>query len=456
MTMSDNKPFEIRDPVLGFISLDETEQQVIDSRAMQRLKHIHQLAMTYQVYPGATHKRFEHSLGVMELAGRAFDVLTDPVNLTSEVRDAFPDLFRARQGREKLGYWRRVVRLGALCHDIGHLPFSHAVEEELLPPGMNHEDLSGRLITEDAELAGIWESSVGPINGEHVLKLALGPDKCERIGVNLTDWERLLAGIVVDDTLGVDRMDYLIRDSYHLGVAYGRFDVDRLVQSLRFLPWADPPDAGTVGEFGLGINHGGLHAAEGLLLARYFMFMQVYYHHARLAYDLHLADFMKAWLPTVSSAKTGRPLFEMTDNEVLTAIAEHAEDVRSPCHVPAKRIQERRHYKRIKVAEPTDLSDSDLATFERLGIDCEQEFPGESALKMVKVSRPGRDISVRLWSGRIVRLSEASEASVTDSSDSGASATRGYIFINRDREQEALAWLKAQMDTDPDPAIHGG
>ena len=113
---------EIRDPIHGFIRLDSQERKVLDSRPFQRLRHIHQLAMTYLIYPGATHRRFEHSLGVMELAGRVFDVITNPANLDNDAaRSVVTPGFDA-------AYWRRTVRMAALFHDTGHLPFSHAAE----------------------------------------------------------------------------------------------------------------------------------------------------------------------------------------------------------------------------------------------------------------------------------------------------------------------------------------
>lgn len=118
---------EIRDPIHVFIRLDTDERRVLNSRPFQRLRYIHQLALTYLVYPGATHRRFEHSLGVMELAGRVFDVVTAADNVHSQLRDF------TRSGDE-LRYWRRVLRMAALCHDVGHLPFSHAAED-LLPKG---------------------------------------------------------------------------------------------------------------------------------------------------------------------------------------------------------------------------------------------------------------------------------------------------------------------------------
>jgi HD superfamily phosphohydrolase len=120
---------EIRDPIHVFIHYDEDERAVLNSRPFQRLRHIHQLAMSYLVYPGATHKRFEHSLGVMELATRVYDVVTNHEAVTDEIRALLPEI----ENDDKRHYWRRVLRMAALCHDLGHLPFSHAAEEALLP-----------------------------------------------------------------------------------------------------------------------------------------------------------------------------------------------------------------------------------------------------------------------------------------------------------------------------------
>jgi uncharacterized protein len=130
--------------------MDSDERRVLDSPPLQRLRHIHQLALTYLVYPGATHRRFEHSLGVMELAGRVYDVVTADANLLGTVRELLPEVGNEDRRR----YWRRVIRMAALCHDIGHLPFSHAAEHELLPAGWNHERLSRQLI-EGELMAGI-------------------------------------------------------------------------------------------------------------------------------------------------------------------------------------------------------------------------------------------------------------------------------------------------------------
>jgi len=160
---------EIRDPIHIFVRLDLTERKVLDSPAYQRLRHITQLALTYLIYPGATHKRFEHCLGVMELAGRVFDTITSDQNITDEIRSLVPEI----KSTDERNYWRRVLRMAALCHDMGHLPFSHAAEDELLPAGWSHERLSRILIESDLMLP-IWKGMRPPLDPEHIVKVAIG------------------------------------------------------------------------------------------------------------------------------------------------------------------------------------------------------------------------------------------------------------------------------------------
>src|ERR1051325_7523185 len=159
---------EIRCPIHVFVRMDNTERQVLDSPPFQRLRHIHQLALTYLVYPGATHTRFEHSLGVMELAGRVFDVITHERNRHLSI-DLFPD-------SETLGAWRKIVRLAALFHDLGHLPFSHAPAEQLLPDGKHHEWLTVEVLRSD-EMRQVLKGMMPSPDPDLVAKIAIGPEK---------------------------------------------------------------------------------------------------------------------------------------------------------------------------------------------------------------------------------------------------------------------------------------
>jgi uncharacterized protein len=342
---------EFRDPIHDFISVSNDERRVIDSKPVQRLRHVHQLAMSYLVYPGATHRRFEHSLGVMELAGQVFDVVTHRENITDQIRELVPELSEP----DNFPYWRKILRMAALCHDIGHLPFSHAAEHQLLPAG--HETLTNELLLN--EMHDVWEAMAPPVDAQTIAKLAVGQSKAG--AVRFSTWEALLSEIIVGDAFGVDRIDYLLRDSHHAGVAYGKFDHHRLISTLRILP-RPPVGNGIDGEEDedesreplLGIEHGGIHAAEALLLARYFMFSQVYYHPVRLMYDVHLQDFLREWLPGGKYPGDPAGHLAMTDIEVLAGIRLAALNPGAGGHEPARRIQDRDHFRVLYERNPAD------------------------------------------------------------------------------------------------------
>ena len=336
---------EIRDPIHDFVRLDSDERRVLNSGPVQRLRHIHQLAMSYLVYPGATHKRFEHSLGVMELTGRVFDVVTADHNIHPSVREVVPEIAR----KDSMSYWRKVLRMAALCHDIGHLPFSHAAEKELLPEGWDHETITAELIQGD-ELCEIWQSMKPPLDPLDVAKISVGPEKMPN--VPFTNWEALLSEIIIGDALGVDRMDYLLRDSHHAGVAYGKFDHHRLVDTMRILPDANEESK----EPTLGVEIGGIHSSEALLLARYFMFVQVYHHHVRVAYDFHLKQFLQAWLKDGRFSTDADTNQLLTDNEVLADLARASRDPSSPGREAADRIMNRKHFRHLYTPTREDKS----------------------------------------------------------------------------------------------------
>lgn len=353
--------FEVRDAVHTFVGLDPFERRVIDSRPFQRLRHIHQLALSYLVYPGASHTRFEHSLGVMELAGRIFDTVTRPDKLNDAVRDVVPE-----HGSLEFAYWRSVLRMAALCHDLGHLPFSHAAEAELLPEGWDHERITTEIIQAPA-MHEVWEAMSPAPKPEHVAKLALGPSTVEKLHLPLSfsGWEAILADMISGD-FGADRIDYLLRDSLHTGVAYGRFDHHRLIQTLRILttpssPQDEDEQTGDVSEASLGIERGGLESAEALMLARYFMFSQVYFHSTRLIYDAHLKDFLIAWLPDGRFSTSVDDHLAITDNEITAAMLAAERDPSAPGHDPARRILNRDHFRVAYSRKADDIGVRSLA-----------------------------------------------------------------------------------------------
>jgi hypothetical protein len=188
--------------------------------------------------------------------------------------------------------------------------------------------------------------------------------------------ENTLAEIISGDVFGADRMDYLLRDSLYTGVVTGHVDHLRLIDSIRILPQiAGPGDSNSpsTGEPCLGIKKGGLHAAEALLLSRYFMFAQVYHHSVRRIYDIHLGQFMKQWLPGGKYPTDQPGHLSMNDNTVLEAIREAASDVSKAGHEAARRIQERDHFKTVYTLSATDAGKKPNIIKE-LASEIEKEF----------------------------------------------------------------------------------
>ncbi|HEY6783935.1 MAG TPA: HD domain-containing protein [Gemmatimonadales bacterium] len=228
-------PLEVvRDPLWNNIRLEQDALTVVDTPAVQRLRYVRQLGHAFLVYPGATHSRFEHCLGAYHLARRALEHLSHG-DAAVHPRDA------------------TAVRLAALLHDIGHYPFSHALEEAGLP---KHEALARRHLT-------------GGQLGEVLGKIGVDPE----ILLSLIQGRGTvpLAGMVAG-SLDVDKLDYLSRDAWMCGVPYGVIDVDRLLSSLTIVEQSGRPT--------LALHEKGLAALESLLFAKYQMYRTVYWHHA--------------------------------------------------------------------------------------------------------------------------------------------------------------------------------
>jgi len=419
---------EIRDAVHVFARLDSDERKVVDSRPFQRLRHIHQLGLTHLVYPGATHRRFEHSLGVMELADRVFHVITADRNRDDRVRSIFPP-------DHQLEYWRRVLRMAALCHDVGHLPFSHAAEATLLPHGCTHESLGASIINSE-EMNRIWHGITPPLRSEEIAKLAVGPKKLRN--TEFSPWERILAEVIVGDSFGVDRMDYLLRDSLHLGIVYGKFDQYRLVDTLRVLPERDDDAAEPM----LGIESGGLHSAEALLLARYFMYSQVYFHPVRRIYDIHLQDFLAAWLGDRRLPTDLDIFLNVTDEEVSAAIRKAAGEPSSPGHDPADRIVNRRHFRLLYERNPNDAERNPEAGEAVFNAAC-NEF-GAERLRHDRYTEKGSTTGfpVRDRDGRIV-----SSLAKSDVLQSVPRVNTDYVFVALEIRSQAETWLKTNRES---------
>jgi len=334
----ENLELEIWDPIHNFVKLSPSEAKILDSLPLQRLRDINQLGLTYLVYPSATNKRFEHSIGVMELASRVFDVITNinDIHQPEIIKEYLPEIM----DKNKCTYWLQVLRLAALCHDVGHLPFSHA-GEDLMPNGWNHERMTAEIIREElAPLFTGFDDLPRSLEPEDVVKVALGFEEYHKINKTeeFSNWETILGEIITGDAFGVDRMDYLLRDSYHVGVPYGKIDYLRLIDCLRvlFCPQFENPS--------LGIEKSGLHVAETLLLSRYYMFSQVYLHRVRRVYDFHLKEFLKPWL----EKKWGEPFFSIKTKDFLRLCdSEIMIEIMVSTNGHAKRIRERNHYREV-------------------------------------------------------------------------------------------------------------
>ncbi|TRO47965.1 HD domain-containing protein, partial [Candidatus Bathyarchaeota archaeon] len=189
----------IKDPIHGYIRITESEKKIIDSRPFQRLRRIKQLALSFLVYPAANHTRFEHSLGTMHLAGILGENL--PVDFTdSSIAE---------------------LRLASLLHDVGHGPLSHLFEPLLSKyVNKNHEEMTTWLI-ENSELNDkICEVGFEP---KRISKLATG---------RLMDKNKPYIDHIIRSSVDVDKMDFIIRDSYHTGAGYGYIDIFRLIYTL--------------------------------------------------------------------------------------------------------------------------------------------------------------------------------------------------------------------------------
>ena len=237
-----NKNKIINDPVYGFIEISSGELfDIVEHPYFQRLRRIKQLGLTNFVYPGATHTRFQHALGSYHLMGMAIQVLRS-------------------KGTEISKEEEEAALTAILLHDIGHGPFSHALEKSIIED-LHHEELSLLFMR--------------ALNKEHKGKLDLA------IEIFTGRYEKKFLHQLIDGQLDMDRLDYLKRDSFFTGVTEGVIGSDRIVRMLNVV------------DDNLVVDHKGIYSIEKFLIARRFMYWQVYLHKTVLSSEILLLNILK-------------------------------------------------------------------------------------------------------------------------------------------------------------------
>jgi HD superfamily phosphohydrolase len=361
----------IRDPLWDNIRLDRGALLALDTAVVQRLRYIRQLGHAFLVYPGATHTRFEHALGAYHLTRRALGNLAERGELDETAEE------------ECL-----AVKLAALLHDIGHYPFSHALEEAGFP---SHEAL------------GVAKLGRGELADR--LREIGGDGFAGRVGDLITKRSTSALQGLISGSLDLDKIDYLSRDAFMCGVPYGTVDVDRLLASLTVVEC----DGGVE----IGVHEKGVSALESLLFAKYQMYRNVYWHHAvRSATCM----FKRAVRQAVArqSVDVAR-IAEATDDGLMELLLNRDRSAL------AAALRARRLYKRAVdlpasdvpadaqpwVADAPDLLERvEDAVAREVGLD-----PGELLLDFpARSSMLGVDLPLRLRGGGIDRLTDQGRA----------------------------------------------
>ncbi len=416
----------IRDPIHGTIPVDDREKAVIDHPFYQRLRHVKQLGFGDLAFPGATHTRHAHSLGAMHVSSRLFDVVSARADLSSEARCRF----------------RAAVRLAVLCHDLGHMPLSHA--SEAIAPARGTLRLPGWLADQGGELAShedftakiLLDSSLGEVIEKHfagdgvpaeaLVALITGSEAPGgiRFSDRGVDWTPLLRAIVSGE-LDADRMDYLLRDSFYTGVNYGRYDLDWIVQNLNAAVKDDRAY--------LALSRAAAFAFEDFLLSRYHMFISVYYHHTPVNFDQMLRRYYRE-APGEFSIPSDPEGFLFCD-DVALALA-----LRRSQNGWAKRIVSRQGYKLLaqftERDEGYDLSKL-VAALAESGID---HFSVESRGVLSKYFEEGKDPSLFIVDVSTGRLTEVAKYTPLYQRYSGA-VRLSRLYVRPEQIEAAQAVL---------------
>jgi uncharacterized protein len=294
----------VRDPLWNNIGIDAQALTILDTAPFQRLRYIRQLGHAFLVYPGATHTRFEHALGTYHLARRALAMLQER------------DLLAGLPADDPA-----LIRFAALLHDVGHYPFSHALEEAGLP---SHEALARARLAQDDLRRALDATGLADAAGRIAELIA---------GRGASPLRGLISG-----ALDLDKIEYLTRDARMCGVPYGTVDVDRLLHSLVLVDYAGAPV--------IGLHEKGLSALESLLFAKYQMYRNVYWHHAVRSAT---AMFKRAVREALArGALDEASIARSTDETLMEALRRLGAPL-------AERLRQRRLFKRVLDLPATEL-----------------------------------------------------------------------------------------------------
>ena len=313
----------IHDSLHGSIKVEGVFLDLIDAPELQRLHHIHQLGLAYLVFPGANHTRFSHSLGTYYVASRIASALLIPEEDQT------------------------LVTVAALLHDIGHGPFSHTLEYAFYSlTGISHTDLASRIITGDTghiERGGLDTPPILEILENYSIDAEKVSELIQGMKIpyqwTLTPWleEKVIEPNyltqIIHGEVHADQVDYLLRDSYHTGVAYGIIDLPYLLNTLELQNST------------LAINPKGIEAVEAVLVARSLMFSSVYYHHAVRIAETMLTRVAEA------SLEEHPEIMAMSDWEFLSFLKKGTDYQKDLLN----RLTYRKLFKRVYMAQASDI-----------------------------------------------------------------------------------------------------
>lgn len=347
------------------MELSDAEAAIVQQPFVQRLRGIRQVGYSYIPFPGATHSRFAHCLGVMHLAGLAFDRAYRGWEFTGPAV------------RERL---RAAVRLAALSHDLGHAPYSHCTEFAMPPVDQlgitwyRNSAAKRRATHEDYTIAILQHASLNraigegfPCTAQHVAALISGDVRVtdDFFVDGGLDHRRLLSQLISSD-LDVDRLDYLVRDATFTGAQYGLVDVKWILSSLSTHV--------AHGQVWLAVDGLGLYAVDDFLVARHHMFLQVYFHHKSVVYE----EMLKRYVQEASgdwSIPADLDAYLWVDDAHLEV------HLRGATNTWARRIVEHREYRRVVERRGSS---------EQVSVDREEQLLRRAGIEPIRAESTGR------------------------------------------------------------------